>query len=234
MTDSIRRAAFFDVDETVISAKSMFDFLRHWLERPGGEGPTYEEAAGRLHAMAASGVHRSEVNRTYYRGFAGTSYEELLAEGRRWYAAYRARPDAYVSATLEAIGRHRLAGDTTVFVSGSFRACLEPLAEELGADLAIGTEPVVGPDGRLTGDVVRPMIGEAKAAAVRETIAALGLDPEECCCYGDHASDLDMLRQVGRPCVVGADPVLAEHARRHGWAHLPAEAGPLPAVLAAE
>jgi HAD superfamily hydrolase (TIGR01490 family) len=229
-----RRAAFFDVDETVITVKSMFDFLRHWLDRTGAGEGAYEQAAGALHAIAAAGGHRSEVNRAYYRGFAGASHADLLAAGREWYAAYRTRDDAFVTATLDAIEGHRSDGDLTVFVSGSFSACLDPLAADLGADLVLGTEPIVGPDGRLTGDVVRPMIGEVKAAAVRETIAARGLSPEDCFCYGDHASDLDMLQQVGRPRVVGGDPVLAEHAARHGWPRLDPAPGPLPALLAAE
>lgn len=230
MSHGTRRAAFFDVDETVIAVKSMFDFLRHWLEH-GGDDRTYEEAAGELHALAASGAPRSAVNRAYYRGFAGTSYEQLLEEGRKWYAAYRLRPDAFVTATLDAIASHKRDGDLVVFVSGSFAACLDPLAEELGADLALGSIPIVGDDGRLTGDIVRPMIGEVKALAVRETIAARGLDAADCRCYGDHMSDLDMLQQVGHPCVVGTDPVLTEHADRLGWRRLPATPGPLPAPL---
>lgn len=234
MSDGTRRAAFFDVDETVITVKSMFDFLRHWLDRTGAGEGAYEQAAGALHAIAAAGGHRSEVNRAYYRGFAGIAAADLLAEGRDWYGAYRTRPDAYVSATLDAIERHRRAGDLVVFVSGSFSACLDPLAADLGADLVLGTEPIVGADGRLTGDVVRPMIGEVKALAVRETLTARDLSPEDCHCYGDHASDLDMLQQVGHPTVIGADPVLTAHAERHGWARLAAAPGPLPAALAAE
>lgn len=234
MTDERRRAAFFDVDETVITVKSMFDFLRHWHENaPGGAGAhAYRAAEDALKALAASGAHRSEVNRAYYRGFAGVPYAELLAEGEAWYAAYRLRPDAFVTATVQAILAHRQAGDTVVLVSGSFSACLDPLAAEIGADLVLGSVPLIGADGRLTGEVERPMIGSVKALAVQETIARLGLDPAACFCYGDHSSDLDMLRQVGHPHQVGTDPELTGHALRHGWPRLSAEPGPLsqPAV----
>ena len=229
MPGTTRRAAFFDVDETVIKVKSMFDFLRHWHERAGSGADAYETAVARLHAIADAGRPRSEVNRAYYRGFAGVPHADLMAEGRTWYARYRERPDAFVRSTQEALRRHRLAGDHVVFVSGSFSACLDPLAEDLGADLVLGTEPVVGADGRLTGEIVRPMIGEVKALAVRETLDGYGFDAAESCCYGDHASDLDMLRQVGRPHQVGTDPVLSEHAVRENWPRLSAATGPLPA-----
>jgi phosphoserine phosphatase len=65
-------------------------------------------------------------------------------------------------------------------------------------------------DGRYTGEVVRPMIGEGK----REAVLALlrdhpgGVDPRECYAYGDHPSDLPMLECVGNPRVVGGNPDL--------------------------
>ena len=89
MPGTTRRAAFFDVDETVIKVKSMFDFLRHWHERAGSGADAYETAVARLHAIADAGRPRSEVNRAYYRGFAGVPHADLMAEGRAWYARYR-------------------------------------------------------------------------------------------------------------------------------------------------
>ncbi|MDN3260905.1 HAD-IB family hydrolase [Streptomyces sp. CSDS2] len=221
-----RRVAFFDVDDTLITAKSMFDFLRFWILRGGGDEADYHAVMDRFRAMWSAGTPRVEVNRAYYRHFTGASWAELLRAGREWYDAYRQRPDAFVLATVRALAGHVAAGDTVVLVSGSFTGCLDPLAKELNADVVLCSEPLTGADGRLTGEVRRPMIGDAKTDAVRETLARLGADPAECSAYGDHASDLGMLSLVGRPHVVGRhDPVLAEHAARHGWAVLPADSG---------
>lgn len=229
-----RRLAFFDVDETLITAKSMFDFLRHWLARDGDDGVRrYEREHGRLRTAAASGLPRTEINRAYYRLFAGVARAELTAAGAQWYAAYRARPDAFVAASVAALTAHRSAGDRVVLVSGSFRACLEPLAADLGADLVLCSEPVVADDGTLTGEVRRPMIGRAKATAAAETILRHGARAEDCFAYGDHSSDLDLLCTVGHPTVVGRDPVLAEHAEANGWPVLPDAAAPASSVLAA-
>jgi|GEM_PF-111736 HAD superfamily hydrolase (TIGR01490 family) len=226
MTVRPSNAAFFDVDETLIAAKSMFDFLRFWTARCGDD-TGYERVVSRLRDMAERGVPRAVTNREYYRYFRGVPLTELRAAGADWYARYRRRPDAFVTATLDELHRHRARRTTIVLVSGSFPACLEPLAEELHADLVLCTEPLVGPDGRLTGEVRQPMIGAAKAAAVRDVIAARGLVAADCYGYGDHVSDLEMLLQVGHPVVVGTDPVLLEHAGRHGWRRLPADAGPV-------
>ncbi|TGA95335.1 HAD-IB family hydrolase [Streptomyces sp. MZ04] len=219
------RAAFFDVDETIIGAKSMFDFLRFWILRNGGDEAAYQAAMDEFRAMWSAGVHRSEVNRAYYRGLASVDWSELMAAGRDWYADYRRRPDAFVLASTDALARHVADGDTVVLVSGSFPGCLTPLAEELRADLVLCSEPLLGPDGRLTGELRRPMIGDVKSAAIEETLARLGVPAADCFAYGDHSSDLGMLTRVGHPHVVGDDPVLAEQAALHRWPVLGASTG---------
>ncbi|MGP4110477.1 HAD family hydrolase [Streptomyces sp. 4N509B] len=224
---TLGRSAFFDVDETLIRTKSMFAFLRFWMARNGESDAAYEAVMTRIRSMAADGVPRDRINRAYYRHFAGVPSRELTEAGREWFAAYRAEPDAFVAATVAAMARHRAAGDLVCLVSGSFRACLDPVAEEVSADVVLCTEPLVDEAGRLTGEVAVPMIGDAKTAAVAATMTALRVPPKECAGYGDHLSDLGMLRLVGRPHVVGVDPALVEHAREHGWPVLPAE----PAAL---
>jgi HAD superfamily hydrolase (TIGR01490 family) len=215
------RAAFFDVDETLITVKSMFDFFRYWLAQRGDDGNEFMNAVSRLRFMTENGVERAEINRAYYRYYAGVDFSELVKSGRAWYADFRSRSAPFVAATLRAASQHRAAGDTLVLVSGSFQPCLRPLAEELSADVVLCTVPVIAENGLLTGDVRKTMIGKTKAEAVVETIAALGLTPEVCYGYGDHASDVEMLSSVGRPAAVGRDPVLIAHAVRHGWPILP-------------
>lgn len=220
------RAAFFDVDETVIKTKSMFDFLRFWMEKQGDDGTAYEQTMSDVKAMAADGVPRTEINRTYYRLYTGASYEEVLKAGQDWYAAYRGGSNAFVTATLKAIKVHQAAGDSVGLVSGSFAACLQPLADDLGTELILCTEPVVDDHGLLTGEVVRPMIGAAKASAVAAAISVWGFTASECFGYGDHSTDLDMLSVVGNPRAIDWDPALVRHARANGWPILSAQTGP--------
>ena len=229
--NSTMRAAFFDVDETLISTKSMFVFLRYWIERRSSVSDAYERVVADIHTQVKAGVDRMEINRMYYRLFAGVPLAHLLAAGQDWYRQYRESPTAFIGATLSAIAEHRARGDMVVLISGSFRACLQPLAADVLANQVVCTEPIVDEDGRLTGQVVRPMIGSNKAAAVAETITSLGLLPADCFCYGDHSSDLKMLLEVGHPRVVGGDLVLLKHARRNGWPVLPADPSPIHAAM---
>ncbi|MGK4585111.1 HAD family hydrolase [Kitasatospora sp. HPMI-4] len=225
MSTGRRTAAFFDVDETLITAKSMFEFLRYWLARHGDDGTVFQKRADALLEMARSGP-RETGNRAYYTNFAGAPAAGLAAAGRDWYAAYRTGPKAFVTAALGALAHHRAAGDLVVLVSGGFAACLAPLADDLAADLLLCSDPLAAEDGTLTGAVGTAMIGRAKAAAVAETIDAFDLAAADCWAYGDHSSDLDMLASVGNPVAVGDDPVLRAHVRDHGGLVLPATGGP--------
>jgi phosphoserine phosphatase len=108
-------------------------------------------------------MSRELGNRAYYRHFAGASAAAVRAAGRAWYADYRERPDAFVAAALRALQAHRAAGDHIVLVSGSFDACLAPLAADLGAGLVLCSDPLLAADGAYTGETGTPMIGQAKA-----------------------------------------------------------------------
>jgi HAD superfamily hydrolase (TIGR01490 family) len=232
MTGTGPRVAFFDVDETLLVGKSMAEFLRHWVARDGRDDDDFRGAMAELQAVADKGG-RAAANRAYYRRFAGVPTVALAEAGSQWYAQYRRRPDAFVASTMAALAGHRAAGDLLVLVSGSCRAVLDPLAADVGADKVLCTELVVGTDGLLTGEVSRPMIGPAKAAAAAGLLDGLGASPADCFAYGDHASDLDLLTAVGSPRVVGDDPVLATWARLYGWPVLPACGPPAHAVPSA-
>ncbi|RMI30482.1 HAD family hydrolase [Streptomyces triticirhizae] len=220
--------AFCDVDETLIRVKSMFRFLEFYLARRGEPAATYERLMTGFRADAAGGVPRQEINRAYYRLYAGEDARRLAAAGRDWFAAECERGGFWVSATRRALAGHVAAGEPVVLVSGSFSACLDPVAEAVGATWAIGTRPVVR-CGTLTGEVLVPVIGATKARVAHHAATVRGADLAACTAYGDHASDLDLLTAVGDPVVVGADPVLDSHASRLGWRRLPSDHAPAPA-----
>jgi phosphoserine phosphatase len=198
----------------------MYDFLRHRLP-----GPQYAYEMGQLRALAALGVDRRDLLRAYYRLFEGVSWADLLEQGRQWYRELhqgRRGEPPFIAAGLAALNAHQDAGHVTVLVSEAFAACLTPLAADLGADLVLCSEVPLDAAGRLTGEVRHAMTPAAKARAVAATTADLGADPRGCFGYGGHADGLALLRAVGRPAVVGSDPVLLARAHGAGSPVLPA------------
>lgn len=209
--------AFFDVDETLISVKSMFHFLDYFLRERGEPPSTYARLSGELRQMARSGAPRQDVNRHYYTYYRGQTARDLSELGQRWFDDECTT--RFHHQTLDVLDQHRTRGADIVLVSGSFFACLDPVVDAVGAVAAWGSRPRIR-RGELTGEVVVPMIGTMKRHAVEMTAAASGARPADCYAYGDHISDLPMLRAVGHPTAVGPDPDLNAHATRHGWPHL--------------
>ncbi|MEU3337227.1 HAD-IB family hydrolase [Streptomyces sp. NPDC006668] len=220
VADAPVEIAFFDVDETLITVKSMFRFLRfHYRER-GLPPSVYEEAAGTLRRRSAAGVSRLVTNREYYRLYAGRPREELFAHGRAWFDAELAGGSLLHPPVVSALRRHRARGALIVLVSGSFRPCLEPVAELLGADEILCSEPEYA-DGVCTGLVEHPVIGVEKGRLARTLMRRRAVSPSRAAAYADHASDLDLLRSVGRPVAVGDDMVLGAHVAAVGGETLP-------------
>jgi HAD superfamily hydrolase (TIGR01490 family) len=212
-------AAFFDVDETLVSVRTLESFLLFYLKRvPEMVSPA------RLRELAELVVtlERSEFNRVYYGIWAGQPVEQVLAAGRDWYVETSAQPGFYRPNVLAKLREHQAAGARVVLVSGSFPPPLAPIAAAVGADAVYCTELEVGADGRYTGVISAAMIGDDKRTVVDAYLAGLG-PAAPSWGYGDHSSDLPLLERVSSPVVVGSDPAMLELAGERGWPVLPIE-----------
>lgn len=120
--------------------------------------------------------------------------------------------------TLAAGGRELVAtmnaaGAWTALVSGGFLSFTGPIAARLGfrenrANLLIED------GGRLTGKVGEPILGRAaKAEALNEIAARLGITAADAIAVGDGANDLDMLAMAGTGVALHAKPAVAAQAR---------------------
>jgi len=209
--------AFFDVDDTLISVKSMLSFQDFWY---GQTGDSDGEKAYRqdLKKHWQPGACWASLNRLYYRHFAGRSEREVVDRGRQWFV--RTKDESapfYHPRPLSELRAHQREGRAVVFVSGSFPALLQPIAEELGVEHVLATRLEVS-NGRYTGEILPPQtIGDGKVTAIRGFIEAHGLVAEQCYAYGDDISDFPMLESVGRPTVVTGGRDLEAKARCLGW-----------------
>ncbi len=100
-------------------------------------------------------------------------------------------------------------GAYAALVSGGFTAFTAKVAAELGFDENRANTLLVA-DGKLTGDVGRPILGrEAKVQALNEITARLGLKAEDVMAVGDGANDLGMLGLAGTGVALHAKPSVA-------------------------
>ncbi len=212
------RAAFFDLDKTVIAKASIAAFGR----------PFYK--GGLINRRL---IVRSVVSQIIYLHLGASEQklarvrESMLALTKGWdreqiRAIVRealeetVEPIIYAEA-LDLIEAHRAAGHRVYLVSASPEEIVEPLAEHLGVDGCIATRAVVDAEGRYAGEMEFYAYGPFKAEAIRELAAATDIDLEQSSAYSDSYTDVPMLETVGHPVAVNPDRVLAKVARERDW-----------------
>ena len=213
-----RPAAFFDLDKTIIAKSSTLAFGRSFYN--GGL------------------INRRAVLRTAYAQFvylAGGADHDQMERMRQFLSAMATGWDVeqvkeIVGETLHdlidpliyseaaaLIAEHKAAGRDVVIVSTSGSEVVEPIAEMLGADLAIGTRMAVGEDGKYSGQIEFYAYAENKAKAIIELAAERGYDLSRSFAYSDSATDVPMLEAVGHPYAVNPDRTLRREATAREW-----------------
>lgn len=104
-------------------------------------------------------------------------------------------------------------GALTALVSGGFTAFTGRVGAHLGFDRN-RANVLLEEDGRLTGDVGRPILGaQAKVEALEAYCAELGIAEADAAAVGDGANDLPMIQRVGLGVAAHAKPSVQAQAR---------------------
>lgn len=118
---------------------------------------------------------------------------------------------------VERINFHKKNGHEIVLVSKSCKFLIDVIKEYLQIPLAIATELEVK-NGILTGKIKGNIIhDEEKVRVIQRMALKKGWNLKESYAYGDHFSDLPLLRIVGHPAVVNPDKKLEKEAKKNNW-----------------
>ncbi|CAM3604062.1 phosphoserine phosphatase SerB [Paracoccus nototheniae] len=113
----------------------------------------------------------------------------------------------------------------TALVSGGFTSFTQAVADQLGFD-ENRANSLLSEEGRLTGQVALPILGQqAKVDALTQIAARLGTTPQNAIAVGDGANDLGMIQLAGAGVALHAKPVVAAQA------HIRINHGDLTALL---
>ncbi|HVB71060.1 MAG TPA: HAD-IB family hydrolase [Acidimicrobiales bacterium] len=196
--------AAFDLDGTLTTGGSVF----RWLRVVAGDRVAYE-AALRLGLPLVNGALRSGTaadqakERLFRALLAGRDLDQVTAVSRFFILAHlAAHRRNEVVARLE---WHRARGDDVVIVSASPQIYVDVVAEQVGADGAIGTRLAVDTGGRLTGgyDGLNCR-GEEKLRRTREWMSQREYDrTPEVFAYGNSRGDRRLLASADHPFDVG-------------------------------
>lgn len=208
-------AAFFDLDRTLLPEHTGRLWVHRERARGHLSGRQVAEAGlwmglyhlGLLRARTAFGRALASI--------AGRAEAEIDADTRAFFdEEVRER---FAPAALEALARHRAAGEPCVLLSSTSVYLARCVAGHLGLDDILCMRYEVE-DGLFTGRLVEPICyGEGKLVAAEAWCEAHRRSLETSAFYTDSITDLPALERVGRPVCVNPDPRLARVARKRGW-----------------
>jgi HAD superfamily hydrolase (TIGR01490 family) len=212
------RAAFFDLDKTVIAKASMVAFgpplyraglLSRWLLLRALYGQLVYLYLGADESRLAR-VREAALRLT--RGWDHAHISDIVRETLEEVV----EPIVFEEA-LDLIAEHRDAGDLVVIISASPEEIVAPLASYLGADLAIATRARLDEAGRYSGELELYCYGPAKAEAMYALAEERGIDLSDSWSYSDSVTDVPMLEVVGHAVAVNPDRALLRIARAREW-----------------
>ena len=218
MSEPTDRAAFFDVDNTMMVGASIFHFAKGLAARDFFSWRDLLRFAARQARLRARGEHHGDMHTTRDSALAfvaGKKVAEIVALGEEIYDEEMA--DRIWPGTHALARRHLEAGERVWLVTATPVELATIIARRLDLTGALGTEAesVDGVyTGRLVGDVLH---GDAKADAVRALAAREGLDLSQCSAYSDSINDMPLLSLVGHPVAVNPDSALRAEAKDRGW-----------------
>jgi len=208
--------AIFDLDNTLLAGDSDYLWGRFLVEQGLVDGDFYERENLRF-------MHEYEAGTLDILEFLEFSLKPLsemepgqLAELHRRFMAEKIQP-IILPRGRELIDRHRASGDTLLIVTATNSFVTRPIADALGIEHLVATEPE-RIDGRYTGRVDgTPSFREGKVTRLLQWLDAHGENLAGSTFYSDSHNDLPLLEMVDHPVAVDPDDTLADHARARGW-----------------
>ncbi|WP_415889548.1 HAD family hydrolase [Neptuniibacter sp. SY11_33] len=117
----------------------------------------------------------------------------------------------------ELLQNHRDQGDYLLIITATNRFVTGPIADKLGVDDIIATDPEEV-DGEYTGKVAGiPCFQDGKVTRLNEWLKHNDFNLEGSYFYSDSHNDLPLLEQVTHPVAVNPDETLEDHANTHLW-----------------
>ncbi len=213
----MKRAAFFDLDRTLLGDSSAIVIMEALNERGlvSDRDQSLAQLGRRFFRLVGETRVGMELTRRSLARMAGWSRQDLKDAAVRSIEKLDA---AVYSEARTLIERHHAEGHLVCIATSTGRDYVEPLAAHLGVDQLIATEYEEDEHGVYTGNLIGKWLwGPDKAEAVKAFAEREDIDLSESYAYSDSYYDRPLLESVGYPRVVNPDLLLRGYAARKGW-----------------
>ena len=211
--------ALFDLDNTLLSGDSDYEWTQHLIAKGILDGASFEEKNAKFFDQYKAGT----LNIFEFLDF---QLHALANNPRinldRWHAEFMdncIRPIISPHAR-DLVQRHLASGDLCAIVTATNSFVTGPIAREFGVPHLIATIPAQE-SGQFTGKPRgTPSFREGKISRVEAWLESMGLwwgSFERTWFYSDSFNDLPLLSLVSDPVAVDPDATLRKHAERAGW-----------------
>ena len=214
----MQRVAVFDLDGTISRRDLFLVFLMQAAKRLGPAHPL-QTALLPLHTLrfGLRRISNTALKIAYLDAILGGRQRDTLQRLADDFAehcmVHQVKP-----AALQAMQRHRQAGDALMLASASLDLYVEPIGRRLGFDAVVSTRVAWTADGRVAGTLEGSNLrGAPKLAAVREVMATRFPDARDFVAYSDHESDIPLLAAASGAVAVDPTPALRRAALEQGW-----------------
>jgi HAD superfamily hydrolase (TIGR01490 family) len=212
-----RRLVLFDLDNTLLTGDSDFEWAQFLIEQGVLDREVYEARNQQFYDQYKAGtldIH--EFLDFQLKPLSRHPRAQLDAWHRRYMEA-KVRPMMRAEARA-LIEQHR--GDVCAIITATNSFVTAPIAREFGVPHLIATEPEES-GGGFTGRVAGiPCFREGKVKRLDAWLEAQGWAHatfSESWFYSDSLNDLPLLEHVSHPVAVSPDATLRAHAERRRW-----------------
>jgi HAD superfamily hydrolase (TIGR01490 family) len=214
-----KRAAFFDVDNTLIRGSTIY-FLGRGMYQRGyfTKKDISRFVLANLRFRLTGKENKEEIARfqdaaTDFIG--GHNVKDIEAIAQQIYDEFVS--PAMWQGTIDIAQTHIANGVEVYLVTAAPEDMATLIAKRLGLTGALGSKAEIK-DGLYTGKMNGALLhGKEKAVAVRELAEKKGFDLEDCFAYSDSNNDLPLLQCVGHPSAINPDALLGLRAMAEGW-----------------
>jgi HAD superfamily hydrolase (TIGR01490 family) len=214
-----KRAAFFDVDNTLVRGSTLYFLGRGMYQRGFFTKADISRFVVANIRFRMTGTEKKEVIEKYQKAatdfIGGHAVDDIKKVAEEIY-------DEYVSpklwqGTFEIAKSHLDKGEEVWLVTAAPQDMADIIAQRLGLTGALGSKACIE-NGVYTGELDGKLLhGTEKALAIEKLAAQENFDLEDCFSYSDSHNDIPLLQAVGHPCAINPDAILRIRALAEGW-----------------